>query len=50
MLDGPGIYDRRKVVGLLDSLPTMDAPTRTRMDNVLMWMSSICLLHDRMGM
>jgi asparagine synthase (glutamine-hydrolysing) len=50
LLDGPGIYDRRKVVAMLDSLPSMDAASRTRMDSVLMWMSSICLLHDRLGM
>jgi len=50
MLDGPGIYDRKKVVGLLDSFPSMDGPTRTRMDSTLMWMSSICLLHERLGM
>jgi asparagine synthase (glutamine-hydrolysing) len=50
LLDGPGIYDRRKVVGLLDALPTMDAAARTRIDNTLMWMSSLCLLHERLGM
>jgi asparagine synthase (glutamine-hydrolysing) len=50
LLDGPGIYDRAKVVRLLDAIPTMDPAGRTRMDNMLMWMSSICLLHDRLGM
>jgi hypothetical protein len=28
----------------------MDPAGRTRMDNMLMWMSSICLLHERLGM
>ncbi|MFL5553928.1 MAG: asparagine synthase (glutamine-hydrolyzing), partial [Gemmatimonadaceae bacterium] len=50
LLDGPGIYDRGKVVRMLDAIPTMDTPARTRMDSVLMWMGSICLLHDRLGM
>jgi asparagine synthase (glutamine-hydrolysing) len=50
LLDGPGIYDRAKVVRLLDAIPTMDPAGRTRMDNMLMWMSSICLLHERLGM
>lgn len=49
-LDGPGIYDRRKVIGLLDSIPSMDMATRTRTDALLMWMSSICLLHERLTM
>jgi len=49
-LDGPGIYDRRKVIGLLDAVPTMDPLTRNRMDPVLMWMSSICLLHEQLRM
>jgi asparagine synthase (glutamine-hydrolysing) len=50
LLDGPGIYDRRKVVAILDSVPSMDAATRTRADTMLMWVLSICLLHDRLGM
>jgi len=49
-LDGPGIYDRRKVIGLLDAVSTMDPLTRNRMDPVLMWMSSICLLHEQLRM
>ena len=28
-LDGPGIYDRRKVTALLDALPSMDTAART---------------------
>jgi asparagine synthase (glutamine-hydrolysing) len=50
LLDGPGIYDRRKVIGLLDSIPSMDPAARNRADALLMWMSSICLLHERLGM
>ena len=50
LLDGPGIYDRAKVVRMLDAIPNMDSTMRTRMDNMLMWMSSICLLHDRLEM
>jgi asparagine synthase (glutamine-hydrolysing) len=50
LLDGPGIYDRRKVTGMLDALPSMDAASRTRMDPMLMWMTSLCLLHERLGM
>ena len=49
-LDGPGIYDRKKVVKLLDAVPSMDGAARNRIDSVLMWMSSICLLHERLGM
>ncbi len=48
-LDGPGIYDRAKVVALLDAVPSMDAAGRARADALLMWMTSLCLLSDRMG-
>jgi asparagine synthase (glutamine-hydrolysing) len=50
LLDGPGIYDRRKVITLLDSIPSMDAAARNRADALLMWMSRICLLHEQLGM
>jgi asparagine synthase (glutamine-hydrolysing) len=50
MLDGPGIYDRKKVRALLDAVPAMDAAARNRADPLLMWMSSICLLHEKLGM
>jgi asparagine synthase (glutamine-hydrolysing) len=49
-LDGPGIYDRAKVTPLLDAIPSMDAPSRTRADALLMWMTSLCLLSKRMGL
>jgi asparagine synthase (glutamine-hydrolysing) len=49
-IDGPGIFDRRKVAALLDAVPTMDAGARTRADLLLMWIASICLLHQRLEM
>ena len=49
-LDGPGIYDRAKVTALLDEVPSMDTATRTRTDTLLMWMASLCLLSERMGL
>jgi asparagine synthase (glutamine-hydrolysing) len=50
MLDGPGIYDRTKVVRMLDAVPSMDLAARGRLDPVLMWMGSLCLLHERLSM
>jgi len=50
VLDGPGIYDRAKVVRMLDAIPGMDVLARNRADSVLMWMGSICLLHERLAM
>ena len=50
LLDGPGIYDRAKVVRMLDAIPGMDVSARNRADGLLMWMGSICLLHERLGM
>ncbi len=49
-LDGPGIYDRAKVRPLLDAIPSMDAAGRGRADALLMWMTSLCVLHQRLGM
>ncbi len=49
VLDRPGIYDRTKVTTFLDRLPSMDAATRTRADALLTWMTSLCLLGERMG-
>jgi asparagine synthase (glutamine-hydrolysing) len=46
LLDGPGIYDRKKVTPLLDALPAMDRAGRGRADALLMWISSVCLLHQ----
>jgi asparagine synthase (glutamine-hydrolysing) len=50
ILDGPGIYDRRRVTALLDGIANMDTTARTRADSLLMWMTSLCVLHERMGM
>jgi asparagine synthase (glutamine-hydrolysing) len=49
ILDGPGIYDRAKTTALLDTLPSMDDAERGRADMLLMWMTSLCLLHERLN-
>jgi asparagine synthase (glutamine-hydrolysing) len=49
VLDGPGIYDRAKVIPLLDMIPGMDQTMLGRVDGLLMWMSSVCLLSQRLG-
>ena len=49
-LDGPDIYDRRKVTGMLHALPSMPPEGRVRADALLMWMTSLCLLSERMGL
>jgi asparagine synthase (glutamine-hydrolysing) len=48
-LDGPGIYDRRSIIAMLDSVDAMDEAGRTRMDPLLTYMTSLCLIHERMG-
>jgi asparagine synthase (glutamine-hydrolysing) len=45
-----GLYDRKKVASLLDEIPTMDEGARTSLDAGLMWMTSLCLLHRRLGL
>jgi len=40
-------FDREKVIGLLDSLHTMDDGARVANDQVLMTMVSVCVLHER---
>jgi asparagine synthase (glutamine-hydrolysing) len=49
LLDGPGIYDRAKVTKLLDAIPSMDGAGRGRADALLMWMTSLCLLSERLS-
>ena len=49
-LEGPGIYDRAKVTKLLDEIPSMNRSARGRADALLMWMTSLCLLHEGLGM
>ncbi len=49
-LDAVGIYDRTRVVALLDSLSDMDDVSRTRVDPALMTMLSYCLLQERFSL
>ena len=49
-LERTGLYDKAKVGALLDAIPTMDAGARTALDAGLMWLTSTCLLHERLGM
>jgi asparagine synthase (glutamine-hydrolysing) len=49
-LERTGLYDRKKVAALLDRIPTMDAAARTSVDPALMWITSTCLLHQRLGL
>lgn len=39
--------DRSKVVGLLDSLDSMDEGGRVATDQILMTLVSVCVLHKR---
>jgi hypothetical protein len=48
-LEGPGIYDRAKVTSLLDGIPSMDVAGSGRVDMLLMWMTSMCLLHESLS-
>jgi asparagine synthase (glutamine-hydrolysing) len=49
-LETTGLYDRARVAALLDRIPTMDAAARTSVDPALMWITSTCLLHERLGL
>lgn len=54
-LRGPALkalpfFDQRKVVALLDSLPSMDDGARTAIDPALMIMLSACVLQERFGL
>jgi asparagine synthase (glutamine-hydrolysing) len=40
-------FDRKKVISLLDSLPSMDEGTRAAYDEVLMTVLSACVLQER---
>jgi asparagine synthase (glutamine-hydrolysing) len=40
-------FEQKKVVGLLDSLETMDEASRVANDQVLMLLASACILHER---
>jgi len=49
-LERTGLYDAGKVRELLERIPTMDVPARTRVEPALMWMTSLCLLHERLAL
>jgi len=49
-LDGPGIYDRAKVLPLLDAVPSMNAERRSLADPLMMWMTGLCLLGEQFGL
>jgi asparagine synthase (glutamine-hydrolysing) len=40
-------FDQKKVVALLDQLPTMDESARVANDQILMFLTSACVLHER---
>lgn len=44
-----GLYDAKRVTALLDFIPNMDAGARTAADPGLMLLTSMCLLHQRLG-
>jgi asparagine synthase (glutamine-hydrolysing) len=51
-LRGPALasipfFDQRKVINLLDRLETMDEGSRVANDQVLMHLTSACVLHER---
>jgi len=43
-------FDQKKVVGLLDSIDTMDEGSRVANDQILMSLVSACILHEGMHM
>ena len=49
-LDGPGIYDRSKLLPMLDALPAMEPQWRTYADPLLVWVASLCILGERFGL
>ena len=49
-LDRPGIYDRSKVTRCSTRSRRWTLQGRTRADTLLMWMTSLCLLSERMGL
>jgi asparagine synthase (glutamine-hydrolysing) len=48
-LERTGLYEKKKVTAFLDAIPSMDPGARTAADPGLMWLTSMCLLHDRLG-
>jgi asparagine synthase (glutamine-hydrolysing) len=43
-------FDQKKIVGILDSLSTMDAGARSTYDQILMPLLSMCVIHEGFGM
>ena len=43
-------FDQKKIVGILDSLGTMDAGARSTYDQILMPLLSMCVIHEGFGM
>jgi asparagine synthase (glutamine-hydrolysing) len=48
LLERTGIYDRKKVLAMLDAIPQMNTMARTSLDVPLTWITSLCLLHERL--
>jgi asparagine synthase (glutamine-hydrolysing) len=40
-------FDQKKVIGLLDRLPGMDDAARVANDQILMFLTSACVLQER---
>jgi len=49
-LERTGLYDKTKVAAFLDAIPTMEPGFRTAVDPGLMTITSMCLLHERLGL
>jgi asparagine synthase (glutamine-hydrolysing) len=49
-IDGPGIYDRAKLLSMLDALPSMEPQWRTYADPLLVWIASLSILGQRLGL
>jgi asparagine synthase (glutamine-hydrolysing) len=49
VLRDTGIYDAGRVIDTLDRIPQMSIAERTSVDVPLMWITSLCLLHERLG-
>jgi len=43
-------FDQKKIMGMLDSLRTMDAGARSAYDQILMPLVSMCVIHEGFGM
>jgi len=49
VLRDTGIYDAGKVIDTLDRIPQMSTAERTSVDVPLMWITCLCLLHERLS-